>query len=113
MAWAGKSLTLSKLFAPTCCEIIDEIALRVCPKTQISMDKKVVTIPIAAKASVGLICTFPTTAASVKDRMGSDIPAIKAGMASLFICFKLIEVLKIDLRIGFVKVVKDNGSFYE
>ena len=77
------------------------------------MDKKVVTIPIAAKASVGLFWTLPTTAASVNDKIGSDTPAIKAGIASLFMFFKLIELLKIDVKIGFTKVVKDYRSFCE
>ena len=34
-------------------------------------------------------------------------------MANLFICFKLMEVLKICIKNDFVKVVKDNGSFCE
>ena len=55
-----------------------------------SIDKNVVTIPTAAKDSVALVFIFPIIAASVKDRIGSDIPEIKAGIANLFICFKLI-----------------------
>lgn len=73
--------------------MIEAKALLVCPRTQISIDMKVVTIPTAAKASVGLIFTFPKTAASVNDKIGSETPEISAGMASLLICFKLIEVL--------------------
>ena len=68
-------------------------ALRVCPKTQISIDIKVVTIPTAAKASVGFNLTFPTMAASVRDKIGSEIPEINAGMANLLICLRAILVL--------------------
>lgn len=93
MACAGKFLTLSRLSAPTYCEIIEAKALRVCPKTQMSIDIKVVTIPTAANASVGLSFTFPTMAASVKDRIGSETPEISAGMASLLICLRLILLL--------------------
>ena len=75
--------------------MIDDIALRVCPKTQISIDINVVTIPIAAKDSVAFRSTLPTTAASVSDNIGSDMPAINAGIASLFILFKLISVVKL------------------
>ena len=95
IAWAGRFLIRSNLFAPTYCDTMDEIALLVCPNTQISIDKKVLTIPTAAKASVALTVMLPTMAASVNDRIGSDIPEIKAGMANLFICFKLIFILTV------------------
>lgn len=72
--------------------MIDEIALRDCPNTQISMDKKVVTIPTAAKDSVAFIGIWPTIAASVRERIGSEIPAIMAGTASLLMCLRLILV---------------------
>ncbi len=52
MACAGKFLTSSSLLAPTYCDIIEEMALRDCPNTQISMDKKAVTTPTAANDSV-------------------------------------------------------------
>ena len=71
---------------------MDEIALRDCPKTQISIDKKVVTIPTAAKDSVALTGICPTIAASVSERIGSEIPAIMAGTASLLMCLRLIRV---------------------
>ena len=74
---------------------MDEIALLVCPKTQISMDMNAPTIPTAAKDSVALISTFPTIAVSVNVKIGSDTPAIKAGMASLFMCLKLMLVLTV------------------
>lgn len=67
-----------------------EIALRVCPKTQISIDKNVVTIPTAAKDSVALMSMLPIIAASVNDKIGSEMPEINAGIASLLICFKEI-----------------------
>ena len=72
--------------------MMDEIALRDCPNTQISMDKKVVTIPTAAKDSVAFIGIWPTIAASVRERIGSEIPAIIAGIASLLMCLRLILV---------------------
>ena len=40
---------------------------------------------------------FPTIAVSVIESIGSDIPAISAGIASLFICFN--EMLVLNLRI--------------
>ena len=73
---------------------MDEIALRDCPKTQISIDKKVVTIPTAAKDSVALMGICPTMAASVSERIGSEIPAMMAGTASLLMCLRLIGFSK-------------------
>src|SRR5690606_26939223 len=90
---AGRFFTLSKLLAPTYCETIDETALLVCPRTQISIEIKAPTIPTAAKDSVAFKSMFPTMAVSVRDKIGSDTPAIKAGMANLLICFKLMFVL--------------------
>ena len=95
IAWAGKFFTASSLSAPRYCDTIEDIALRVCPNTQMSMDKKVVTIPTAAKEDVALDSILPIMAASVNDKTGSDIPAIRAGIASLLICFNVIVVLKI------------------
>ena len=96
MACAGRFFTWSNLFAPKYCETIDEIALRVCPKTQTNIDINAPTIPTAANDSVAFIAIFPTIAVSVIDNMGSDTPAINAGIASLLICFKLIDVLKCE-----------------
>ena len=98
IAWAGKDFTSLNFPAPKYCEIMEEIALRVCPNTQMSMDKNVVTMPTAAKDSVGLFCTFPTIAVSVRDRIGSEIPAIRAGIANLLIFFRLRSVLTILVR---------------
>ncbi len=92
IAWTGKLLTSSSLLAPKYCEIIAEIADLDCPRTQINIDKKEDTIPTAAKDSVGFKLTCPTTAASVIDSMGSEIPAIIAGIANL-----LMFLLEIDL----------------
>ena len=94
MAWAGRDLIASKLLAPKYCDTKDEMALRVWPSTQISIDKNVVTIPTAANDSVAFTSIFPTIAASVNDKIGSDTPEIKAGIASLLMCFKLIFVFK-------------------
>ena len=93
MACAGRFFIWSILLAPTYWETIDEIALRVWPKTQISMERKVLTIPTAAKDSVELKAILPTMAASVKDNKGSEIPEINAGMANLFMFLKLISKL--------------------
>ncbi len=57
------------------------------------MDKNVVTIPTAAKDSVALKSILPIIAASVKDKIGSEIPEINAGIASLLMCFKVIFVV--------------------
>ena len=59
-----------------------------------SMDKKDPTIPAAAKDSNPSTGIFPTMAVSVIDNIGSAIPAIVAGTASLFMLLKLIVVLK-------------------
>ena len=90
MACAGKFLTASTLLAPTYWDTIEDIALRVCPKTQISIEINAPTIPTAPKDSVAWRSIFPTIAVSVIESIGSDIPEINAGIASLFICFKLI-----------------------
>ena len=46
MACAGNDLTSSNLPAPKYCAIMADIALRVCPKIQINIDKKEPTIPV-------------------------------------------------------------------
>ena len=94
MACAGKFLTSSSLLAPTYCDIIEEMALRDCPNTHISMDKNVVTTPTAANDSVAFRDICPTIAASVSERIGSEIPAIIAGIASVLICLRLMFVFK-------------------
>ncbi|GGI56182.1 hypothetical protein GCM10011444_04910 [Winogradskyella haliclonae] len=66
------------------------MALLVWPKTQISIDKNVETIPTAAKDSVAFKDILPIIAASVNESIGSETPEINAGMASLLICFKEI-----------------------
>ena len=38
---------------------------------------------------------LPIIAASVSDKIGSETPEIKAGIASLLICFKLMIWLKV------------------
>ena len=65
-----------------------EMALLVCPRTQMSIDKKEPTIPAAAKDSNPSTGIFPTMAVSVMDNIGSAIPAIVAGMARLFMVLK-------------------------
>ena len=85
MAWAGRFFISWSLLAPKYCETIAEIADLDCPITHINIDKNDETIPIAAKDSVALILICPTIAASVIDSTGSEIPAIIAGIASLFI----------------------------
>ena len=94
IAWAGSDLIASRLFAPRYWDTSDEMALRVWPSTQISIDKNVVTIPTAASDSVAFISIFPTMAASVNDKIGSETPEINAGIASLLICLRLISVFK-------------------
>ena len=76
-----------------------DIADRDCPKTHMSMDKKEETMPTAARDSVAFEEIWPTIAASVNDSIGSEIPAIMAGMASRVICWLLsvvFEVIGID-----------------
>ena len=90
MACAGKFFIWSNLLAPRYWDTIADIALRVCPKTQMSIDINAVTIPTAANDSVGFKFTLPTIAASDKDKTGSEIPEIKAGIANLLMFLKLI-----------------------
>lgn len=72
--------------------MIADMALRVCPSIQISIDKKDPTIPAAAKDSSPSTGILPTMAVSVIDSSGSAIPAIVAGIASLFMVLRLITV---------------------
>ena len=74
--------------------MIEDIALLICPKTQTSIEIKAPTIPTAARLSVAFISIFPTIAVSVIERRGSAIPAIRAGIASVFIFLKLMSVFK-------------------
>jgi hypothetical protein len=71
-----------------------EIALRVCPRIQISIDRKAPTIPTAPKDSSPLTGMLPTIAVSVMDRIGSAIPAMVAGMANLLMVLRDTTVLK-------------------
>lgn len=86
MACAGRLFTSLSLSAPTYWEIIEEMAERDCPKTQMSMDKNEETMPTAARETVAFKGICPTMAASVSDKIGSETPAIMAGMASRLIC---------------------------
>ena len=94
MACAGRVLTSSNLPAPKYCEIMAEIALRVCPNIQISIERKEPTIPAAASDSKPSTGMLPTMAVSVMDNRGSAIPAIVAGIANAFIDLKLTVVFK-------------------
>ena len=71
--------------APKFCDTMAEIALRVCPSIQMSAERKVPTIPTAARDSVPNSAMLPTIAASVLDKTGSAIPAMIAGIASCWI----------------------------
>ena len=102
IACAGNPFTSSNLLAPTYCETIDEMALLICPKTQINIEMNAPTIPTAAKLSVAFSEMLPIIAVSVIDNNGSAIPAIKAGIANLLIFFKVIVVLK---KLFFAKVI--------
>jgi|TARA_Y100000385_G_scaffold238504_1_gene253520 hypothetical protein len=56
------------------------------------MDRNEETIPTAARDSVALFGICPTMAASVNERIGSEIPAMMAGMASVLICLLVMVV---------------------
>ena len=71
-----------------------EMALRVCPKIQINIDKKEPTIPAAAKDAIPSTGILPTMAVSVIDKIGSAIPAMVAGIASLLMTLKSTRVFK-------------------
>ena len=75
--------------------MIDEMALRVCPNTQISMERKAPTMPAAASDSIPLMGIFPTIAVSVIDSNGSAIPETVAGMARRLIFLKVTAVFDI------------------
>lgn len=68
-----------------------------------SIDKKEETIPTAARETVAFKGICPTMAASVRDKIGSEIPAIMAGIASWLICLLLTLVFKVY---GLKKLVK-------
>lgn len=94
MAWAGKCFTSSSFPAPRYCETMAEMELRVCPSTQMSMDKKDPTIPAAAKDSSPSTGILPTMAVSVMDNRGSAMPETVAGTARRFMLLKVTCVLK-------------------
>ena len=94
MACAGRLFTSLSLFAPRYWEIIEEMAERDWPKTQMSIDKKEETIPTAASERVAFKGICPTMAASVRDKIGSETPAIMAGIASWLICLLLTLLFK-------------------
>jgi hypothetical protein len=109
IACAGRFLTSSSFLAPKYCEIIVEIADLDWPKTQISIDKKDDTIPTAARDSVAFKLICPTMAASVIESMGSEIPAIIAGIANLFIWLlesALLKGYKLNSKISKNKPIK-------
>ena len=96
IAWAGKEPISRRRPAPRYCDIIAEIALRVWPRIHISIDRNEPTIPTATSDSSPSTGIFPTMAVSVIDKTGSAMPAMVAGMANLFMVWKLTAVLKID-----------------
>ena len=71
-----------------------EMELRVCPKTQISMDKKEPTMPAAATDSQLSVGMLPTMAVSVMESRGSAMPYMVAGTARRLMLLKFICVLK-------------------
>ena len=78
--------------------MIEETALLVCAKTQISMDRNDPTMAIAPRLSFALTSIFPIIAVSVNDKIGSATPAIKAGIASLLMFLRFISVFKAIVR---------------
>jgi hypothetical protein len=94
MAWAGRLATCASFPAPRYWEIMAEIALRVCPRIQMSMERKAPTIPTAARDSSPFTGIFPTMAVSVIDKIGSAMPAIVAGIASLLMVLNDTTVFK-------------------
>ena len=94
IACAGRYLTSSILPAPKYWDMMDEMALRVWPNIQISIDKNEPTIPTAANDSSPSTGILPTIAVSVMDKTGSAIPAMVAGIANLFMDFRVICVSK-------------------
>ena len=91
---AGKDKISFIFFAPKYFAIVADIAVLVWANIQIKAEINDPAIPTAAKDSVALISMFPIIAVSVIDKSGSAIPAIRAGIANLFIRFKLISVFK-------------------
>ena len=73
---------------------MEDTALLVCAKTQISMDRNDPTMAIAPRLSFALTSILPIIAVSVMEISGSAIPAIKAGIASWWIRLKLMSVFK-------------------
>lgn len=106
MACAGSVFTSSNFPAPRYCEIIADMALRVCPRIQMSMDRKEPTIPAAARDSSPSTGIFPTIAVSVIESKGSAIPAIVAGIARLFMDLKLTVFFK---KLVSIKSIHSNG----
>ena len=70
-------------------------------------------MPTAAILSVALLSILPIIAISVIDKIGSAIPAIKAGIASLLMFLKLISAFKKSsfCKGTYLKNVKRRDSF--
>ena len=64
---------------------MEAITLLVWPKTHISIEIKLPTIPTAPSDIVAFSGILPTIIVSVIDNIGSAIPEIKAGIASFCI----------------------------
>ena len=96
--WEGNFKISLILPAPRYCEIIAEIADRVCAKTQTIVIINEPAMPTAAKDSVGFIFKLPTIAVSVIDKRGSAMPAIIAGIANWFILLNENEDLLVNIQ---------------
>ena len=74
---------------------MEAITLLVWPKTHISIEIKLPTIPTAPSDIVAFSGILPTIIVSVIDNIGSAIPEIKAGIASFCISEILTDFVKV------------------
>ncbi len=74
---------------------MEAITLLVWPKTHISIEIKLPTIPTAPSDIVAFSGILPTIIVSVIDNIGSAIPEIKAGIASFCMSEILIDFVKL------------------
>ena len=74
---------------------MEAITLLVWPKTHISIEIKLPTIPTAPSDIVAFSGILPTIIVSVIDNIGSAIPEIKAGIASFCMSEILTDFVKL------------------
>ncbi len=91
---------------------MEAITLLVWPKTHISIEIKLPTIPTAPSDIVAFSGILPTIIVSVIDNIGSAIPEIKAGIASFCMSEILTDFVKLVIRSNKKEIHFALGNIY-